>query len=528
MISVDKVFLNGRIYTMEAEGSVVEAIAVYDGKYIFAGTTEEARKIPAKEVIDLQGKTVIPGFTDTHCHLAEMAEAPAKIDLLTARSMDDVVAMLEKGLKDLPEGGWIVGYNLLSALLKENRLPNRYDLDRVSTKVPVFVSSNCLHNFMGNSKLLELADIKKGYDGPCKELLVVDEDGEPTGNFREHGLLPRITASRPSLLGNHQETLDAMAASINQCAKWGYTTLHTYDGFGGSELDKLSSYQELERDGKLNARVIVNRVTGVNNSLDAISGLGNDKVKYGAVKLFADGTYAEYSAYLQEPYEDNPSTCGRQTHEPEEMYRLVKEAYQKGNDVAIHIIGDGSLKLAMDIVEDIYDPNNKAHFEFIHCHLTTPKLLERIAKYPIIVNMQPIFVKNQSTCTVHERIGYEREKYFHAFKSFLDYGIVVTGGTDGPISNQNPLVGIQCAVTRETYDGSIFQPQERLTIYQAVSLYTKNAAYAAHEESKKGTIQVGKLADFLVLDRDIFATEPEKISNIQILNTYLGGEAVKI
>ena len=224
MFMVDSVFLNGKIYTMEEEDAFVEAIAVFDGKYVFAGTTEEAREIPAREVIDLAGKTVIPGFTDTHCHLAEMTEAPAKIDLMDARSMDDVVDMLKEGLKDLPEGGWIVGYNLLSALLKENRLPNRYDLDRVSTEVPVFLSSNCLHNFMGNSKILELADLKKDYDGPCKELLVVDENGEPTGNFREHGLLPRITASRPSLLGNHQETLDAMAASITQCAKWGYTS----------------------------------------------------------------------------------------------------------------------------------------------------------------------------------------------------------------------------------------------------------------------------------------------------------------
>lgn len=525
MLCADKLFINGCIYTMEEENKTVEALAVYDGKIVFTGSNKEAEEIPAKEVIDLEGRCVLPGFTDTHCHLAEMAEADAKVDLMEARSMDDVIQMLRKGLDGIAEGGWVVGYNLLSALLKENRLPNRYDLDQVSKDVPVFVSSNCLHNFMGNSKILERAGIGKGYDGPCKELLVVDEDGVPTGNFREHGLLPFVTKGRPSLLGTHEQTLQAMADSITKCSKWGYTTLHTYDGFGGSELDKISSYQELERAGMLNARIIINRTGGVNNSLDAISGLGDDKVKYGSVKIFTDGTYAEYSAYLQEPYADDPTTCGRLTHQPEEMRQLMKEAYEKGNDVAIHIIGDGALKLVLDIVEKIYDPKNPAHFEFIHCHLAPPELLERIAKYPIIANMQPIFVKNQSTCTVHEKIG-DRNRYFHAFKSFLEHGICVTGGTDGPISNQNPLLGIQCAVTRETYDGSIFQPQEKLSIYEAVSLYTKNAAYAAHEEKKKGMLTPGRLADFIVLNEDIFETEPDKIGGLKVLHTYLGGRAI--
>lgn len=509
---------------MEKENDTVEALVVHDSRIIFAGSAEIALGFGAKTLVDLKGAAVIPGFNDTHCHISEMAETPLKVDLLAAESIDEVVALLTAKKSGLEPGAWIVGYNLEGGKLREKRLPDRYDLDRVSQEIPVFVSEIGLHDFMCSSGVLETAGISKGFDKPWHELLELDAGGEPTGRIKEHGMLRYINARRPIIFGTREKALDALENALLTCAQWGYTTLHTYDGFSGSMLDSFSAYQALEKEQRLPMRMVLNRTGGDENELGAVSGFGNEKIKYGAVKFFADGSYAQHSAYLLAPYVDMPETCGRLIHRPEDLKAGMKKAYEDGNDVAVHVIGDGAAELVIRIIEEISQPESPAVFTMIHCHLLNDGLRKRMAKLPVIAAMQPIFVGNLSTATVHEKIGRERVKNYHAFGSALKSGVTVTGGTDGPISNQNPMLGIAKAVSRIDCFGEPFQPQEKVSVFDAVGFYAKNAARCAHEETLKGTLTDGKLADFIVLDRDIFQIDPADIEHVRVTATYLGGE----
>lgn len=372
MFQVDKLFVNGKFYTMAAEGQTVSALAVHHGKIVAAGAVRDLGNIPAAEIVDLGGKTVLPGFTDTHCHMAECAEGLAKVDLGAVTCMDEAVELLKAGLRDVRPGKWLTGYQISAPSLRENRLPTRYDLDRVSREVPIFLSSNCLHNFMVNSKALELAGIDRYFDRPERRLLECDESGEPTGRLREHGMLKYVNAVRPCALESGEEGLKALERCLLDFAGSGFTTVHSYDGFDGSKLDDLAPYQELERRGRLPVRVILNRQHGVGNALGAVSGLGNEKIKYGAVKFFTDGSFSQRSAYLRESYADQENFRGIPIYQDAEYLELVKAAYGEGNDIAIHVIGDGGLAQVLDILRRIYDPGRKQQFRLIHGLFAAP------------------------------------------------------------------------------------------------------------------------------------------------------------
>jgi predicted amidohydrolase YtcJ len=528
MIQADVNFVNGKIYTMVSEQQTVSAFSVIDGKIVAAGTSSEIARIPAKQTIDLKGAVVLPGFQDTHCHIAEAAEGTEKVDLSTASSMDEVVGMLRDALNKKTDGGWLTAYQVDASHLKEKRLPDRFDLDKVSETIPVFISANCLHNFMCNTAALKKIGVERLAAAPEKDLMITDENGSPTGRFREHCLLKYINSVRPCVLKNDGECKDALEKTLLDFASKGVTTVHTYDGFDGSRCDSLDMYQMLERECRLPIRAVLNRQRGVNNSIGALSGFGNERIKYGAVKLFADGSFSQRSAYVKKEYSDQKNWYGIPVRTDDQMFASINTAYEKGNDVAVHVIGDGALDQVLSIIKKIYDPSRPQQFRLIHMLLAMPDQLDELAGYPVVVDTQPVFIPNMGILG-KIRLGEDRARYLIAMKSMLERGIIVSGGDDAPISNNNPFVGIRYAVTRETYFGSSEQlyPEECLSVYQAVCLYTKNAAYDAHEENLKGTIEVGKLADAIVIDRDIFTVSAKDISSIKVLATYVGGKAVK-
>ncbi len=434
--------------------------------------------------------------------------------------------MLKAGLETVKPGKWLTGYQISAFSLKENRLPTRHDLDKVSDKVPIFLSSSCLHSFMLNSRGLALSGITQNFSGPERRLLDFDGFGELTGRLKEHGLLKTVNAVKPPLLETLSEQMAALHDALLDFSRSGFTTVHSYDGFDGSETDGFKVYQELRRAGRLPMRVVLNKQNGVNNALGAISGFGDEFIKYGSVKLLTDGCFSQHSAFLLESYADMDGFYGIPLYKDDEYLALVKRAYDAGNDVAIHVIGDGGMAQVLSLIEKVYDPKRKQQFRLIHGSLTTPGQWETLAKYPVTVDMQPVFIPSMGT-TGRERLGRIREKYLLPMKSMLDHGICVTGGDDAPIATHNPFVGIRYAVLREIeLDGEVLNPSECLSVYEAASLYTRNAAHCAHEEDIKGTVEVGKLADFIVLDRDIFEIPKKEISQTKVLKTYLGGKAV--
>lgn len=528
MFQSDINFINGNIYTMQSEGSKVEALSVLNGKIIEAGANAQISQIPAKTTIDLKGQTVIPGMQDTHCHLAECAEGKAKVDLGGCKDMDELLARLSDGISKR-KGDWLVAYQADGEHMKENRLPDRFDLDKVSKDIPIFISANSLHHFMCNTKAMELLGITKEWQIPetLKKLNAVDKDGQPIGSFAEHGLLKYINPKKPTALGTEQNCLEAMEQTLKDFAALGITTMHTCDGFDSSYCDSLSLYQKLESKGKLPMRVILNRQVGVGNAIGAISRLGNEKIKYGAVKMFADGSVAQRSAYLRKPYNDKAGYCGIPVCTDDEMLAKISAAYSEGNDVCIHVIGDAAVEQVLNCIEKIYNPNSTQQIQLIHGTLIPKDLIEKMAKFPVTVDSQPMFLPNMALFGT-DRVGADRARWFFPYKSLMDAGIKVTGGDDGPIANPNPFFAIRETVTREGSFGSgkQFYPEECLSVYEALSMYTKNAAWNMREENIKGTLEKDKLADFAVLDKDIFRVKAEEISTIKVLSTYLGGTKV--
>lgn len=529
MVKADVNFINGNIYTMKNEGDKIEAFSVQNGKIIAAGTEAEIKKIPAEKTIDLKGKTVIPGMQNTHCHLAECAEGKAKVDLGGCKTMDELLERLTQGLNKRT-GDWLFAYQADGEHLVENRLPNRFDLDKVSKDVPIFISANSLHHFMCNTKALEVLGITKDWQIPdaIKKLNAVDKEGNPVGSFAEHALLKYINQKKPTALSSLENCKKAMYKTLREFSSYGITTMHTCDGFDSSLCDSISLYQKLEAEGKLPMRVICNRQTTVGNSLGAVSRLGNDKVKLGAVKLFADGSVAQRSAYLRSPYNDKPGYYGIPVRTDAEMLEAISAAYSEGNDVCIHVIGDAAVEQVLNCIEKVWDGSSTQQIQLIHGTLIPEDLIERMAKFPVTVDSQAMFLPNMALFGT-DRVGADRARWFFPFKSLMQAGIKVTGGDDGPITNPNPFFAIREAVTRETSFGSgkQFYPEECLSIYEALSMYTKNAAWNTREETFKGTLETGKLADFAILDKNIFTVPSEEISSIKVLETYLGGVKIE-
>ncbi|MDR2435349.1 MAG: amidohydrolase [Treponema sp.] len=524
MFLADKVFLNGVLYTLKSAGDTARAMAVRDGKILQVGAEEEIRKIPAKETIDLGGGTVIPAFSNSHCHLAEMVEGLYKVDLSDTKSINDIIDKMKAALPGVKPGQWLQGYQLRQRNLAEQRLPDRYDLDKVSAEVPIFLSSYGLHQFMLNSPALRITGLKKGFDKPGSELLLTDRDGEPTGLLSEHRLLPYVWPFKPkSGIGDKEEQKEALRKHLLCLAREGYTTLHTFDGFDGSVLNDLNLYQELAGENKLTMRVIFNRERCMNNPLGAISGLGNEWVKFGAFKIFTDGSFSERTSFLLEDYEGRPGDRGKLAHPRQEYESLITQAYEAGNDIAVHASGDGAVEIFMELIEKIHTPSLPGQFRLIHASLTAPHQWARLGKYHVLADVQPVFIPSIKI-TGPACLG-ARAQYMQAYKSMLKNGMLPTGGNDGPIGPSNPFIGIRYAVLREAgFGGEPLFPEECLSVYEAVCMYTKNSAYCAHEEGIKGTLEAGKLADFIVLDRDVFKIPAKEISDIKVKQTWLGGK----
>ena len=523
MFQVDKVFYDGNIYTMENEGKTVSAMVVYDGKIIDTGTDEEMLKYNYKEKIDLKGKTVLPGFIDTHCHIAEAVEGQLKVDLSGCASFDEVVERMKKALPYVEPGKYLFGYQISEWGL--NGLPDIHVLDKISTDIPVFISDNGLHSFIGNTKLLEVLEIGKGFSEPGYQGMEVDGDGVPTGIFREHAMLKYLNKGRPSVFKSKEHMLEMLKKKLMDWSSYGYTTLHSCDGFSESEIDKMSVYQELLRKGELKMRVILNKQYAVDNEVGAISGAGNDMIKYGALKIFTDGSFSGRSALVIDDYINTPGNKGKTAHSFEEFRDIIKHAYDIGDDIAIHVIGDGGMEWVIKVMDEIYDPSRKQQFELIHVSLTNESQWKRLKKYPVVIATQPIFLPDMLN-SKNNRLGTERGNHLMAYKSWIDNGLIVGAGEDGPIYSSNPFLSMYYAITRYIGNGEYLNKNEAVSTYQAVCMYTKYASYCAHEENIKGTLSNGKVADFVVLPKDIFKISPEELKDLYVESTYLAGERV--
>ena len=347
------------------------------------------------------------------------------------------------------------------------------------------------------------------------------EDGQPSGRMGELAATKVVNAAKSG--DEYNKIKEMVADALQEEVRYGITGIHPIQGKSVNLLEATRVYQDLRDEGRLPVRIYM----GYDEfpPMGVRTGLGDEMVKFGFYKIYTDGSLGARSARFSRPYHDDPSQRGVMIHTQESLNKLISTAYERDIQIGIHAIGDEAVDMAVTALEESYykNPKEDIRFRLIHASLVREDLIERMKKLPMMCDVQPTYVSTNISWS-DSRVG-ERAEYLFAWKRLVDAGLVLTGSSDAPVEPINPLLGIYAAVTRKGYDEKPeggWHPENKLTRFEAVSLYTKNGAYASFEENIKGTLEEGKLADFAVLDRDVFRVPENDIQKIKVVKTYLG------
>ena len=523
-------YYNASVYTGTLP--LQEAFLVEDGKFLYAGTTVQALTFAPDRTVDLGGNFVCPGFIDSHMHLLNYGQSLTIAPL--HRNTNSLAAMLECLKKTRPgRGGWILGRGWNQDFFTDaQRMPDRYDLDKVSTEFPVCAVRACGHALSVNSKVLELLGIQEAVEIPGGE--VVTKNGIPTGVFFDNAMeLVYKTIPAPD-----KEDVKAMLrAACKALNAQGITGCHSDDycvfqNLGWQVIH--DAYRELEESGELTVKVYEQAnfplLEDLQEYLNAgnCTGAGTERFRIGPLKLLGDGALGARTALLSRLYADAPDTLGLGVFTKEQMEALVLCAHEAGMQVAVHSIGDGCLDMVLDAFEKAltaYPRQNHRH-GIVHCQITRPDQLERIARLKLHVYAQSIFL-DYDLHIVTQRVGEALAATSYSWKTLMEMGATVSNGSDCPVEEPKALSGIQCAVTRRDLKGQgPYLESEAFTVQEALDSFTKWSAYAAFEEHIKGQLAPGMAADFTVLGNNPFKTDPQELKNIPILATYVDGEPV--
>lgn len=532
-MQVNRILINGNIITMDQTQPRVSAVAI-SGQIIAAvGTTEEmlALRQPETEVVDLEGQTVIPGLNDSHMHLQTVGAGLERVPLVGLSSREEMVQIGTRFLGEHPEVQWLLGWGWNHEFFADRQMPTRHDLDQISTEVPIVFIRACGHILALNSRALELAGIGQNPTQPVGGVIDVDAQGVPTGILREARAM--INQYIPTdTVADYKRTLQAAA---NLAASYGLTGVQT-DDIGEDMEHKLQAYSELVAEGNLPIRISLQARIGRMDLFDRYIELRQQyqfpagTVEYGPVKLMTDGSLGGRTAAMREPYADDASTRGVAILTQDQINQLLAAAHGHGFQMAGHAIGDRAMDLLLNGFEHALAerPVADARPRIIHAQITTPDILQRIQQMGVVCDIQPGFV-GTDLHMVENRVGTERMQSTYAWRTMRQMGIPTAGGSDSPVENCNPLIGIEMAVTRQDLHGfpeGGWMPAERLTVEQAIELYTMGSAYASFDEARKGSLTPGKLADLVVLAQDITTIAPNLIHSIPVVTTYVGGRAV--
>lgn len=537
---MDTILCNGRVYTLDNKGTIAEAIGIKGNKIALVGKKEEVLALKTKDtkILDLEGKMVVPGFNDSHMHLLGYGYTATKIELNNAKSIDDLITLGKELLnnRNLKKGDWILGRGWNDDYFDEKRLPTRHDLDKITTDFPICYIRVCKHMLVVNSKALEVVGIDKNSPQVPGGRFDLDHNGEPLGIFRENAM-DIIFSAIP------EPDIESVKNMIIKCSedavKQGITSIQTDDFEQLPEKDYekiIKSYLELIEEGKLKVRVYEQCLFSDVNKLKVFldkgytTGWGNEYFKIGPLKLLADGSLGARTAYLTKPYNDDNSTRGVSILSQEEMDELVLIAHNGGMHVAIHAIGDGAMYMAFESIEKAlrHNPRPNHRHGIVHCQITDLDLLHKYKELDVIAYVQPIFL-NYDMHIAEDRVGKEKVKYTYNWKRMIDMGVHLAGGSDCPVEKFDVLPNLYSAITRKDLKGypeGGWLPDQKLTVDEALRIFTVEGAYASFEENIKGTLEVGKLADIAVLEKDIYEVEPDEIKDVKVDLTIMDGKIV--
>ncbi len=537
-IAPDTIWLNGTIVTMEGD-QTAQAVAVLDDNIVAVGTDAEVGPLagPQTRVVDLQGRTMTPGFYAAHDHFPGSGRvAVTQVDLNSPpigaiENMDELVAALGDRARDLPEGQWISGRGYDDTLLAEQRHPTRTDLDRASTTHPIYISHTSGHLGVANSLALELAGITRNTPNPEGGVVRKDPDtGEPDGVFEESGGMVSRLVPPPT----PDQTMESYRVAVQDYVEDGVTTAVIAGGGRGT----LAGLQRARDAGILTFRIITMMSRGSPGQPTAaetggiISGFGDTHLKVGAIKIIQDGSNQGYTGYFTEPYhtpfKGDPDYRGYPRRSRDDLVTMVKELHEAGYQIAIHANGDAAIDDVLYAFREAQRefPRRDARHRIEHCQMVRRDQLDAIAE----LNLSPsFFVGHVYYWGDRHRdifMGPDRAAGISALRSSIDRGIRFTVHDDTPVTPVNPLQLVWVGVNRLTKSNQVLGPDERITPLEALRTVTIDAAWQNFEEDIKGSIAPGKLADFVVLSDNPLTVNPTEIRDITVLETIVGGKTV--
>lgn len=516
---------NGRIHTMDAAGTVVDSLVIRDGRVAFAGRRADINASPGEAMVDLGGRAVLPGLVDGHGHLMLLAKARLELDLGAANSEEDIAAMVGAEAARRRPGEWIAGRGWDQTRWPGQRFPTRASLDHAAPGHPVALVRVDGHATWASGAALARAGIARHTGDPPGGRIVRDEGGDPTGLLIDMAQdLVRPLVPPPS-----EERFDeAVRAVIAECLAKGLTGAHE----PGLDLAAVASYTRLIARGHFPFRVFAalsgRKAWGEYRERGAPETVGDGRLTVGAIKLWLDGALGSRGAALHAPYCDDPGNTGLVLVPPEEVERLTREAASRGFHVWVHAIGDRANTLVLDVFEKVRasgGPSPRLRVE--HAQILAPADIPRFARLGVVPSMQPTHCTSDMRWA-GERLGPERLDGAYAWRSVLDSGAYIAGGSDFPVEDANPFHGLHAAVTRRPREGDdpCWQPAQRMTRDEAVRSFTIWNARSIGGESELGSLEPGKRADLIALSDDVFTCAEQSIAGITPVLTMVAGEIV--
>jgi hypothetical protein len=525
----DLILVNGSVYTLNDAMPQAKAIAIRGDKVIAVGWNEEIKtRFNAKRVIDLQGKAAYPGFTDAHAHLESLGASLVNLNLEGTTSVEQIRKLVAERAASLPEGAWLRGRSWDQNDWDVKEFPTHRMLDDVAGDHPVFLRRVDGHAGWANKKALDAAKISKSTKDPDGGKIHRDAAGNPTGVLIDNAMDLIDSVMPPPTI---EERTSYVEKAVQACLRFGLTEVHDM----GADAELIGVYKKLIEEKRFPFRVYA-AIDGVNKTWREYKqrepeiGKYDNRLTVRALKLYADGALGSRGAALLEPYSDDRKNKGLLLTPIDSLKQAASDALAGGYQVCTHAIGDRANREVLDMYENIFKFNaakaNDARFRIEHAQVVSLTDIPRFAELGVLPSMQ------QTHCTsdmywAEQRVGAERIKGAYAWRSLINAGAIIPGGSDFPVESANPLLGFYAAITRQdakNFPDGGWYPDQRMTRDEALKSFTTWAAFAAFEEHLRGSIEVGKLADIVVLSNDIMHCEPKDILETKVFSTIVGGE----
>jgi predicted amidohydrolase YtcJ len=521
----DFVFLNGQVITVDKENRIVEAVAVKENRILAAASNREVESLIGDntEIIDLKGKCLLPGFIDSHVHFTGYGLNKLAVSCKDPhiQSIEDILEDLKTKAVETPKGEWVRAWGFNDTKVTDQRYPTRWELDEISTEHPILIVRACAHISIVNSKALEIAGIDQQTPDPEGGEIVRDEQGIPTGVLIEAASMNISNYAKYT----EEDLREGIIQASNDFVAAGITSIHDAGGYGPDNL-RVMQLAFRAKEIKVRVYAMVSSEEFFTKMIQAgiTTGMGGEKLKIGPAKVFTDGSSSGPTIATREPYTSDPNNYGILFYNQEDLDQVLGIAHAKGFQITAHAQGDCAIEMVLNCIENALKkyPRADHRHRIEHAGVTMPDLLKRIKDLGVVPIPNPPFFFEFGDGYI-KNYG-DRVHHMFPVRDFIDNGVIVAGSSDTPVTSHDPLLGIHVAVNRKSSSGQEVGANQRVTVLEAIKLYTWNGAYASFEEDIKGSIEVGKLADLVVVNDRILDVSQDKIKDLQVQMTMIDGE----